>query len=555
MKKIILFGVLVYALLSLMPLHAQWARTYGTGPDISNDQIQQTSDGGYIVAGSIDYSDWGDNRMFWILKLNAKGEVEWERAYGGYGNHYIASIQQTSDGGYIVAGSIDGSFGANYYGIWILKLTSQGNIEWQRMYDGSGIDVIRSILQTSEGGYVAAGLISSRSSPQPDVLILKLSSAGDIEWQRTYGGSGIDECYSLQLTPDGGYVVLATTGSFRAAADFWVLRLSSNGDIIWQQTYIHGGSDWNEPSSIQLTNDGGYIVAGHTLSSNSKGSDFWVLKLSSNGDIEWQRAYDDLDLQTEDLPFMWGIGFLQLTSDGGYIVAGHTDISISAPHDTDSRILKLSSKGDIEWKRAFGGSGSDAISSIRQTSSGGYVAAGHTSSYGSGGEWKMIVLNLFPNGEIGPSCGLMTNLDVVVRDTNAIAQKTSISPKDIVLTTENTDVIPLSTSTSTAVNMLCEAPKPKVPKRLRAKALSSSEVRLKWKDKARYEEGFRLYRKRGRKKKWKKIADLKPNTKIYIDQGLKPKTLCQYRIMAFNVIGDSSYSNVAKATTKKKKKK
>ncbi|GAG49523.1 unnamed protein product, partial [marine sediment metagenome] len=228
--------------------------------------LQQTSDGGYIVAG---YT----GEYIWVLKLSSDGDIEWQRTYGGRDSDVANSIQQTSDGGYIVAG-YTASFGAGHYDIWVLKLSSDGDIEWQRTYGGRDSDRSYSIQQTSDGGYIVAGYTDSFGAR--NIWVLKLSSDGDIEWQRIYGGRDSDKSYSIQQTSDGGYIVAGDTDSFgRGGNNIWVLKLSSDGDIEWQRTY--GDGSFDIAYSIKQTSDGGYIVAGRTSSFGAGHYDIWVL--------------------------------------------------------------------------------------------------------------------------------------------------------------------------------------------------------------------------------------------------------------------------------------
>ncbi|NQT81047.1 MAG: hypothetical protein HQ555_11740 [Candidatus Aminicenantes bacterium] len=230
MKKVILFTMFFLAFTSFLSLHAQWARTYGGIDHEVVYSIQQTSDGGYIVAGETSSFGAG-GRDIWILKLSSTGVIEWQRTYGGIDNEYVLSIQQTSNGGYIIAGYTY-SFGAGTYDIWVFKLSSTGAIEWQRTYGGSSGDGATSIQQTSDGGYIVAGWTFSFGAGGDDAWVLKLSSAGDVEWQRTYGGSALEAAWSIQQTSDGGYIVAGFTYSFSAGEDdFFVLKLYPDGDI------------------------------------------------------------------------------------------------------------------------------------------------------------------------------------------------------------------------------------------------------------------------------------------------------------------------------------
>jgi uncharacterized delta-60 repeat protein len=263
----------------------QWQKTYGGTDWDGARSIQQTSDDGYVVAGRTESFGAGDSD-FWVLKLDSDGNIQWQKTYGGADWDEARSIQQTSDGGYVVAGWTD-SFGAGDRDFWVLRLDGDGDIQWQKTYGGTDGDWPRSIQQTSDGGYVVAGYTYSFGAGISDFWVLKLDSDGNIQWQKTYGGADSDGARSIQQTSDGGYVVAGYTYSFGVGAsdscDFWVLRLDGDGDIQWQKTY--GGTDWDWARSIRQTSDGGYVVAGRTESFGAGRADFWVLKLDRGGNI------------------------------------------------------------------------------------------------------------------------------------------------------------------------------------------------------------------------------------------------------------------------------
>jgi len=218
-----------------------------------------------------------------FLSLNA----QWARTYGGSEDDFASSILQTSDGGYIVYGSTE-SFGVEYLDIWILKLNIWGEIEWQKTYGEDISDYTNnaySIQKTNDGGYIIGGSISV-SGFGHQFWIIKLSSNRDIIWQKSYGDDLINYAYSLQQTSDGGYIVAGNTGINDAEGhDILILKLFFDGTIEWTKTY--GESKDDKPSSILHTSDGGYVVAGYTMAFGAGSSDIWILKLASDGTIEW----------------------------------------------------------------------------------------------------------------------------------------------------------------------------------------------------------------------------------------------------------------------------
>jgi len=389
-----------------LPPDISFNKTFGGSNWDQAYSIQQTEDGGYIVAGYTSSNDGyvsGNHGSYdaWIVKLNDNGELQWQKCLGGSDDDYAQSIQQTEDGGYIVAGtteSNDGDVSGNHgnYDSWIVKLDETGNIQWQRCLGGSSSDYAQSIQQTNDGGYIVAGYTTSNDGDVSgnhgscDYWIVKLNSSGNIVWQKCLGGSKSDCAQSIQQTNDGGYIVAGYTTSNNGDVsgnhhynykDYWIVKLDGLLNIQWQKCL--GGSDDDEAYSIQQTFDGGYIIAGFTESNDGDVSgnhakyknDYWVVKLNETGNIQWQKC-----LGGSENDYAQGI---QQTNDGGYIVAGQTssnDGDVFGNHGGyDYWIVKLDETGNIQWHKCLGGSSGDCAQSIQQTSDGGYIVAGYTS--------------------------------------------------------------------------------------------------------------------------------------------------------------------------------
>lgn len=341
--------------LSITMTSTVWVKTYGGASQDILLSVQQTSDSGYIVAGYT--TSFGAGYYdFWVSKLNSTGGVEWQKAYGGASDEAAIFVRQTSDGGYIVAGQTQ-SFGAGSYDIWVLKLASTGAVEWEKAYGGSSFETTYSIQQTSDSGYIVAGYTNSFSEGDYDFWVLKLASTGAVEWEKTYGGSDNDYAYSIQQTSDSGYIVTGQTYSYGAGSDdMWVLKLNSTGGVDWQKTYGGSASDWAR--SIQRTSDGGYIVVKDTKSFGAGLYDAWILKLTSAGDITWEKAYGGT---SDD----W-VNMIQQTSDGGYITVGGAD-SFGAG-STDFWVLKLPSDGAITFGSSSGATKTNTSATVSNTS-------------------------------------------------------------------------------------------------------------------------------------------------------------------------------------------
>ena len=338
---------------------------------------QQTSDGGYIVVAPAGKLPVGHGLQ--VLKLGSTGAVTWQRTLGGSANDIPYAVRETSDGGYIVVGMTttpnDGIDG------WVLKLTSTGAVTWQRSYGGPKDDVFSSIQQTSDGGYILAGRTDSFGMGKDDAWVVKLTSNGSISWQETLGGALEDVANSIEQThPDGGYIVAGTSASFGAGGnDAWILKLTSTGAVTWQKTY--GGPADDMAASVEQTTDGGYIVSGST-SSFGQGVQAWVLKLSPTGSIRWQEAFGGSS--------SGGANFVAQTSDGGYVVAGKINSSGTVGSD-EAWVMKLSPGGEVKWQRGYESAGLDLVGSGERTNSGGYfVAAEPNFGTGSSRLWALV---------------------------------------------------------------------------------------------------------------------------------------------------------------------
>ena len=398
--------LLINAFVNAQAPAIEWQKSLGGSGDDYPKAMQQTNDGGYIVAGSsnsIDGDVTGNHGGLdcWIVKLNSTGNIEWQKCLGGSSFDLANAIQQTADGGYIVAGksvSKDGdAIGRTESGdFWIVKLNSTGNIEWQKGFGGSGFETANTIQQTTNGGYIVAGLSTSNDGDvtgnhggRADAWVVKLNSTGNIEWQKCLGGSSYDYASAIQQTKDDGYIVAGysdsndgdVTGNHGGNGDCWVVKLNSTGNIEWQKSL--GGSLSDEAYAVKETKDGGYIVAGYSSSSDGDVTggygayDYWVVKLNSAGNIEWQKG-----LRSGLDNFAYSI---QQTTDDGYIVSGyssHSDDDVTGFHFSDDYyIVKLNSTGNIEWQKRLGGSGEDRpFATIQQTTDGGYIVAGYSLS-------------------------------------------------------------------------------------------------------------------------------------------------------------------------------
>lgn len=397
----------------------------GTGND-EMYSIVRTSDGGYATAGYT-YSNDGDvsgnngPSDFWVIKYNSRGSMVWQKTFGGTSDDNARSIIQTSDGGYAIAGysiSNNGNVSGNHGSVdmWIIKISSSGALQWQRSLGGTNLDYAYSIVQSTDGGYAVAGETKSNNGDVSgnhgarDLWVVKLSSTGTLQWQKTFGGTDDEVAKSIIATADGGYAVAGYTQSNNGDVsgnqgdrDFWVIKINSAGTLQWQKTF--GGPLVDSAATIVQNTDGSYTVAGDTSlsSGNVVGThDFWVVKISSTGALQWQKTFGGTG---DD----WANSVIQ-TTDGGYVAAGYTgsnDGDVSGNHGNyDLWIVKISSSGALQWQRALGGTDFDAASSVIQSANGSYVVVGYSSATDgdimgpANGLRDAFIVNLDTNGNI-----------------------------------------------------------------------------------------------------------------------------------------------------------
>lgn len=357
----------------------EWQKSLGGSDEDTPTSVVQTTDGGYVVAGftaSTDGDVTGNHGEYdyWVVKLNSTGTILWQKTYGGTNNDMAYSIAPTSDSGFIVAGlttSYDGDINDNNGGgdVWIVKINSSGVLQWQKTLGGTSSDQAKSISQTADGGYVMAGktysndLDVSGNHGDYDFWVVKLDSAGTIQWQKALGGTNEDEAISIIKTTDGGYAVAgiiysnASNGNItgqHGEHDFWVVKLNSLGTIQWQRPL--GGSNSDRGYSIVQTNDGGFVVAGScqsyngdVVTGNNDNGGVWLVKLNAAGVVQWQKPFGGSEYEEAFS--------LIKTTDGGFAVAGFTysnDGDVSGNHgDSDFWILKLSGEnlGTTDFQR------------------------------------------------------------------------------------------------------------------------------------------------------------------------------------------------------------
>jgi hypothetical protein len=448
MKKNIFVIVMMFWSCCVLLSQETWIKTYG-GRGLDNaTSITTTPDGGYVFTGGTNSFDgdfkalnMGDIDIF-VIKLDSYGDVQWKKTFGGSRDDQVRSITTTPDGGFVLTGgafSNDGDFkGMNKGGddIFVIKIDEQGDVQWKKTFGGSNRDWGQSITTTPDGGYVLTGSTNSYdgdfkgvSKGGYDIIIIKLDTRGDVEWTKTLGGNNIDWGISIIATLDGDYVLTGGTssndsdfkGMNKGALDIFVIKIDSRGDIHWKN--VLGGSDSDVGQSITTTPDGGFVLTGGAFSNdgdfkgmNKGGDDIFVIKIDEQGDVQWKKTFGG---KRED-----GGGSITTTPGGGYVLTGVTnsndgDLVGTNRDERDTNviifraamniiIIRLDSRGDVQWKKVFGGNRIEGGYSINTSPDGGYVITGGTSS--NDGDFKgmnkggddIFVIKIDSNGNLQP---------------------------------------------------------------------------------------------------------------------------------------------------------
>ncbi len=287
-------------------------QTYGGSGYDAGEAVRQTTDGGYIVAGyTQSYGSGGSD--FWLLKTDALGKELWTQTYGGSAGDIAYDVQQTTDGGYILVG-ITWNLGNGMGDAWLLKTDRDGNELWAKTYGGTAEDRPYSLQQTNDGGFVLAGYTQSSGEGLSDFWLLKTDADGNELWSRTYGGAAEDRAFEVQQTVDGGFAIVGYTQSFGAGAeDVWLVKTDVQGNQQWTETF--GNELINKAFSLQITSDNGLIIVGETQQGESEQFATWLIKTNAQGHQQWASTYDNNSV---------GRSVQQTQSDNGFIVVGST---------------------------------------------------------------------------------------------------------------------------------------------------------------------------------------------------------------------------------------
>jgi hypothetical protein len=385
--------------------------TFGGSLNEVAQSVIATTDGGFAVLGHAQSNDGDvvdktdDSFDFWLLKFDSDANLQWSKTYGGSGDDRGRSLIQTQDGGFALLGyssSSDGDVSSNNGSrdFWLVKTDAQGNLSWEQSYGFAGSDEGNHILETSDGHFLMTGIIDVTASGGDgifgrnasrhaggDYWSLKVTQTGDLVWSRYYGGSFTDSAYGAVETSNQEFIIAGSSDSNdvnisnnKGTYDFWVVKAGSGGDLVWEQSY--GGTQIDEARGIVSSGDGNFIIVGDTRSSdtdvslNNGAADLWLVKISASGEILWNQSIGGANF---DVPRS-----INPTLDGGFVIAGSSRSSDGVVDlnqgQNDAWVVKISNSGQLISQQTFGGSEIDFAYDAIQLLDGSIVLVGESSS-------------------------------------------------------------------------------------------------------------------------------------------------------------------------------
>jgi len=368
-----IFSMLIIPQPTSAQLNDEWKKSYGgSGKDIAKSVIF-TDDGGLLIAGYTRSFGEGKLYNFHIVKTNNNGYTEWRRTYGGKFDDEAEDIIQTKDGGFAIAGSSESFQGRAQYDFYMIKTDSKGRKQWDFGDGGNYDEKCYSIIQTDDGGYLLAGSTITYGARGTDFWVVKVDSGGNKSWSKAYGGDGDDICRSVIKTGDGNYLLAGYTDSFGDPGQgSYLVKIDKEGEKIWDRA--SGGTFDDYAYDVILTEDGGFVYVGSTTSYGAGEESFWLVKTDPEGHEEWNYSsdgsYDEVAYSVVE------------TDDGNYLMGGYT--SSYGQGGRDFWAVEVNDKGEEVSKKTFGSGGDEIAYSIARSDNGKYALAGYTESYGAG---------------------------------------------------------------------------------------------------------------------------------------------------------------------------
>jgi hypothetical protein len=351
-----------------------WTQSYGGAGDQDVASVVETSDGGFALFGTTKSVGYVFEN-FWLVKTDFSGDMEWNKTYGGNEGDIAQSIIETSDGGFALVGYTD-SFDAMFTDFWLVKTDAAGNVEWNKTYGQWYRDYAYSVVETSDGGFALAGYSLSVVGDLEDYFLVKTDSSGNLMWNKTYGGPDREYAYSVVETSDGGFA-LAGYSSF-SNSDFWLVKTDEFGNMEWNKTY--GGDGLDRAYSMIKTSDGGFLLAGKTMLADDT-LVFWLVKTDEYGNMEWNKTYGE--------SHGWSGYPVIETSDVCFAFASRAYIDWETT-GYDCWLIKIDATGNVVWNQTYTEEDDQSVDSLIETSDGGFALAGSNANIASDGDFWLI---------------------------------------------------------------------------------------------------------------------------------------------------------------------
>ena len=384
--------------------------TIGGSKNDAFNAVTKTIDDGYIAAGYAQSND-GDiiskaniSYDFLVSKFSSENILEWQKHFGGSKNDKALDIIQTLGGDFIVLGSsessdLDVSENAGSKDFWLVKLSNNGMLLWEKSFGFLGEDYGTTLLETKDGGFLITGVLDvSASNGQGnakstiinhaggDYWVLKTNNLGALEWSRYFGGSFTEIPLGIVETDNHNYIIVGSSDSNdfnisnnNGSYDFWMTKIAPDGSLLLEKTF--GGSEIDEASAIIATNDGNFIIVGDTrsadkdVSKNNGAADIWILKVSKEGNLIWEKTIGGSSFEVAKAIYK--------TQDNGFLIAGSSrslDNGFQNKGQNDALILKIDENGNLLWQKTVGGSEIDFLYDVIELNNKSIIAVGESSS-------------------------------------------------------------------------------------------------------------------------------------------------------------------------------
>jgi len=365
-----------------------WNQTFGGAVGESPMAVIETSDNKYLVLGATTSYGTG-NGDIWLLKINPDGTLDWNQTYGLDGISVSpTAVIETSDNKYLVSGIASGN-------IYLVMANFDGTLDWNNSFGGGSDDFSTSLIETSDNKFLVSGVTASYGAGNYDIWLLKINSDGTLDWNQTFGGTANETPVSAIESSDNKYLVSGSTSSYGAGSyDIWLLKINLDGTLDWNQTF--GGVIDEDPKSLIETNDNKYLILADTSSYGAGNNDIWLLKINQDGTLDWNKTFGGSGTE---------VAKSDIETTNGYLVIGTNTYVYNLDYDYGNYyIIKTDFNGNTLSEKTIGGPGTEYLYSVYKTADGGALIGGETSSYGGvvpdSCDWEIFIVKVDSSGSV-----------------------------------------------------------------------------------------------------------------------------------------------------------